>query len=361
MLSNLSAQLAALASFAAIAHAQQSLYGQCGGIGQCLPGAGPTTLKTSTTSKPATSSSTSIKSTTTVAPPPKSSSTSSSAKASSTVPASPPSSSAITNLITFGDSYSQTGYVYSAGLPSAANPLGNPAFPGYTTTGGANWIGDLVSTYKPTGRTLLSYNFAYGGATVNATLVAPYESTVESLIDQVNLFKQNLVPSSLWTGANTLFGVWIGVNDVGNGWSTSNWNTLYPEIVRQYLAQVQVLYNAGGRQFLLLTVPPTQRSPMVLAEGTSTENAWGAAILQFNAAIQSSVSAFQKANPAATVYVYDTQVPFNTALDNPTAYGAPNNSCFDAGGSICLWWNNYHPGLAIQNLVAKGVAALTGI
>ena len=251
--------------------------------------------------------------------------------------------------------------MFSAGLPSSANPLGNPAFPGYTTSGGANWIGSLVTTYKPAGSTLLSYNFAYGGATTDASLVTPFEPSVESFIDQVDLFKQNLVPSTLWNGANTLFTVWMGVNDVGNAWYGSNWTTLYPQILNQYFTQLQVMYIAGGRLFLLLTVPPIQRTPSMLLQSVDSQNGEAAAVAQFNTLLQSKATAFQAANKGSKVYVYDTQVPFNTAVNNPTAYGAQNSTCYDASGTICLWWNDYHPGLAIQGLVAKGIAALTGL
>jgi len=45
-------------------------------------------------------------------------------------------------------------------------------------------------------------------------------------------------------------------------------------------------------------------------------------------------------------------------VDNPTAFGANSTgaTCFDSDGSTCLWWNNYHPGLAIQKLVGAAVA-----
>ena len=44
----------------------------------------------------------------------------------------------ITKTILSGDSYSQTGFNITGTKPSAAQPLGNPSYPGYTTSGGAN-------------------------------------------------------------------------------------------------------------------------------------------------------------------------------------------------------------------------------
>jgi hypothetical protein len=78
---------------------------------------------------------------------------------------------------------------------------------------------------------MLSYNFAYGGATTSAALVTPYESTVLSLIDQVSIFSSTISskPSyAPWASSNALFAIWIGVNDVGNAWGDSNWSTLAP-------------------------------------------------------------------------------------------------------------------------------------
>lgn len=68
-----------------------------------------------------------------------------------------------------------------------------------------------------------SYNFAYGGATIDANLVTPYTPTVRSLTDQVNDFiawnaKQS---PKAWSSANTLFSIWIGINDIGNSYYLS--------------------------------------------------------------------------------------------------------------------------------------------
>ena len=155
-----------------------------------------------------------------------------------------------------GDSYSQTGFNISLTKPSAANPLGNPALPGYTASGGLDWVGFMVTEFNTT--LTLSYNFAYGGATVDSNLVAPYESTVLSLIDQMQEFSDSIASKpdyAPWTADNTLAGVWMGVNDVGNSYWLSGEDDLLSEVVTEYFEQLQVLYNAGVRKFVLLSVP----------------------------------------------------------------------------------------------------------
>lgn len=140
--------------------------------------------------------------------------------------------------------------------PSAANPLGNPALPGYTASGGLDWVGFMVTEYNAS--LLLSYNLAYGGATTDATLVAPYASTVLSFVDQVNEFSTSLASKpdwAPWQAQDTLVGVWIGVNDVGNTFYLSNATAVLDAVTTRYFELLQMTYNAGARNFVLLSVP----------------------------------------------------------------------------------------------------------
>ncbi|KAI1332479.1 hypothetical protein F5Y16DRAFT_178744 [Xylariaceae sp. FL0255] len=359
----------------AVASAQQSLYGQCGGIGysgstacvasatctsandyyyQCVPATGVAS-KTTTTAVTTTAKTTSKASTTTKAP--STSKTTSVATSTGTAP----SSSATQYFITFGDSYSQTGFNVTTGpLPDASNPLGNPPFPGYTTDNGNNWIDNLIAVYNKT--LLLNYNFAYGGATTNSSLVAPYEVGVLSLVDQVTEFTDSIAskPSTApWTSSDSLFGVWMGVNDVGNSWYESNVTDILNAIMTSYFDQMQILYDAGARNFLLLSVPPIQETPLMLASGATSDAEEAVVIEQYNDLLATNLASFEASNSGITAQLVNTTIPFQTAIDDPTAYGAANATCYDADGTTCLWWNNYHPGLAIQKLVAEEIAGGT--
>lgn len=171
-----------------------------------------------------------------------------------------------TDYRTSGDSYSQTGFDINGTKPSASNPLGNPPLPGWTAAGGLNWVGMLVSQLQVSN--LLSYNFAYGGATTDSNLVKPYDPSVKSFVDQVAQFSSSLAshPSyAPWTAANTLVGVWIGVNDVGNTYYLSNVNDVINSVIAKYFEQLQIIYNAGARNFVLLSVPRESQSPCILS------------------------------------------------------------------------------------------------
>ncbi len=121
------------------------------------------------------------------------------------------------------------------------------------------------------------------------------------------------------------------------------------------------MYNAGARDFLFLTVPPIQYTPLVLAEDSASQTSVGQAVVYYNSLLTAAVANFKSANAGVTAYVYDTTTPFMEAINNPTAYGAPDATCFNGDGVSCLWFNNYHPGQAIHKLIAEGISSLTGI
>lgn len=56
--------------------------------------------------------------------------------------------------------------------PSAANPIGNPAFPGSTTSGGLNWVGNAIAVYNST--EVFAYDLAVTGATTDNDIVETY-------------------------------------------------------------------------------------------------------------------------------------------------------------------------------------------
>ncbi|KAL2865935.1 SGNH/GDSL hydrolase family protein [Aspergillus lucknowensis] len=257
-------------------------------------------------------------------------------------------------FISFGDSYSQTGFNLSGSYPSASNPLGNPELPGWTTSGGLNWIGFLTSQYNTS--LTLSFNFAYGGATTNASVVAPWSPSVLSFIDQVNLFSNSIAskPSSApWNSSNALAGIWMGVNDVGGSYGRTDLDNVLTDVMNSYFGQLQILYDSGIRNFILLTVPPIQMTPTVIGKGSEDAALEAAAVEKYNRQLAAYLSSFRSSNIDATAKLVHTYSAFVTAINDPTAYGAPNATCSNSDGTSCLWWDPYHPGVAIQDLTAQ--------
>lgn len=150
--------------------------------------------------------------------------------------------SSITHIISFGDSYTQTGFNTSGPQPSRANPFGNPDYPGRTSSNGPNWIDFLTTTWNRT--FVKTLNFAYGGATVDNDIIRTAFPTV-SLKQQINeeyipLYSKR--PGEFgWQPSSTLFAIFIGINDVNTGHSLPDKEKLYQEEILEY-AQLVVCF-----------------------------------------------------------------------------------------------------------------------
>ncbi|KAB2572160.1 Lipase GDSL [Lasiodiplodia theobromae] len=276
----------------------------------------------------------------------------------------------------FGDSYTQTGFDVSSTQPSAENPFGNPTYPGWTSSNGPNWVGYL--TYKYNASLLQTYNLAYGGATVDSDLVAPYADTVISLKQQI---QDEYLPkygadgaSKVWQSDNTLFSVWIGINDVGNSYWSQN-STLIDAIFTEYSGLVDQLYTSGARNFLFLNVPPLERTPLTTGQGSDSINLEKPAVVDFNDRISNLASSLQEKHTDATVFQFDAHTLFNKILDDPSSYtqtaGLKNTTgyCADyengtdeqnttiaaCGAAVneYFWLNSLHPTFPVHEAVAS--------
>lgn len=89
---------------------------------------------------------------------------------------------------------------------------------GDTNAGGPVWVDFDTTVYNAS--LVLTYNYAYGGATIDATIVPPPQGpSIRSLVDQVDEFMGGPAgrpASAPWTSSDALFSVWIGINDIGH-------------------------------------------------------------------------------------------------------------------------------------------------
>ncbi|TCD67288.1 hypothetical protein EIP91_000311 [Steccherinum ochraceum] len=272
-------------------------------------------------------------------------------------------------LFTFGDSYTTDGFNISAGVDSPV--------PGFTSSNGPNWVQSLGGTYNITDTKV--FNLASGGATIDAALVAPFEPTVLSIVDQVTQFNQILAPKppgAQWAGNNSLFAVWIGINDVGNSFAWSNvtsQSAFHRTLMRRLFGQIDSLYEHGARQFLFLTVPPTNRAPLLLEQGPKAVAKITSALADYNSQLAANVKAFATKHRDVTTSVFDTRPIFNTLLDNSATFGFVNHTGFcdayqngtpdmNTQSSPCapvssyFWLNTLHPLFTVHNILAKAIA-----
>lgn len=287
----------------------------------------------------------------------------------------------VKNLFIFGDSYTQTGFDINGTQPNAANPFGNPPYPGWTSSNGPNWAGFLATTYNAS--FIRAYNLAYGGATVDSTLVTPYAPTVVSLAQQI---EQQFLPrygshptDAPWTSKDSLFAFFIGINDVGNSWWLGN-SSLYDAIFTRYDGLLEQLYTFGARNYLFLNVPPVQLAPLTLSkdDGGYAVETEGKVIGDWNARVTKLSKAFKKRHADANLFVHDTYKVFDDVIKNPKAWeqtsglknvtgfckayanGTPTWTTKDPSCQYAvneyLWLNDLHPTYPVHNATAASVA-----
>ncbi|KAG8968865.1 hypothetical protein FRC03_005738 [Tulasnella sp. 419] len=259
----------------------------------------------------------------------------------------------------FGDSYTSTTFDIAGTLPNDANPIGNPVYPGYTACGMVtNWID--VDTVKYNTSKVYTYNFAYGGATIDANLVTPYQPTVKSLTDQVNSFLATVGPkpaSTPWTSSNSIFSFFIGINDMGGSWWLNTDGAFSDTLLDAYFALVQKVYDVGGRNFLFINVPGVNRSPLMLAQSVDAQEGERVVIEAFNAKLAARVASFKASHSGTQTWVYDSYSRLVQILNNPSAYGLKDATSYGSGTDVA-WCNDYHISPPVHEVYGKDIATL---
>jgi hypothetical protein len=199
--------------------------------------------------------------------------------------------------------------------------MGNPPYPGWTSSNGPNWVDFLTTTYNAS--LLYTYNLAYGGATVDSALVAPWRPDVLSLKNQVqDLYLPNYNPAPAaapWKAADSLFAFFIGINDVGNTWWLNN-ATLYDQIFSVYNGLLEQTYETGARNFLFLSVPPINLAPLTLANGPEAVAGEDVAIKDWNARLKNLTETFKAKHEGITTFVHNTHEVYAKAIADPKVF-----------------------------------------
>lgn len=223
----------------------------------------------------------------------------------------------------------------------------------------------------------LVYNFAATGATIDASIVPAEVPEIPSFVNQTLTFASNAgsaLSSVNWRSSQSLFLIWFGTNDLStiatSGVSRDRAKMLIRELVERYYDLMGDLYRAGARRFMVLTVPreysgngqsrlgndltgvpAVDRTPSIVGLGLGLGPYIQSNLAQFNSLLQSSATDFISKHAGSSVTVLDTGPIYANILDNPQQHGAPNNTCFSNDGYSCLWWNNFHPGIAIHEAI----------
>lgn len=251
----------------------------------------------------------------------------------------------ISHIFSFGDSYTDTRFQMNDTAPNAANPLGNPPFPGRTSSNGRNWIDFL--TYEYNESSILTYNLARGGASVSSfddrTLqFRPFDIQVDQLwmpnyapnvTSPLNLTS----PRPDWKGNDTLFTVFFGINDINFSSTTSQdeRDNLHDTIFEVYTTLLNTLHDSGARNFLLMNVPPVHRAPFTVTQQNSERvvRTSLSTIQDFNARLNAMADDFMRDNTEVTLFLFDNFGLYNEVLDDPNS--KPETSVYTNTTGFC--------------------------
>ncbi|GJJ05952.1 hypothetical protein Clacol_000139 [Clathrus columnatus] len=260
--------------------------------------------------------------------------------------------SEIKHLFSFGDSYTDTGFNPNGTLagPTLSNPLGNPVFPGFTSSGGENWVGFLIDTFNIT--RLFSYNFAFSGATLDSSLATPFSPTVVSVRNQI---QEEFIPglgqkpaSVPWTSENSLFAIFDGINDVLNIDGNPNQTAAQEPFFTLYTTLVNQLFDVGARNFLFVGVPAIDLTPFVMEQGPNNPALAKASLELWNTNVQTVAANLRRAHPDVTTHFANMETLFREIVAHPELVGISNSSD--------LWFNTLHPVPAVHKAMARTIA-----
>ncbi|KAI9373908.1 hypothetical protein BJX61DRAFT_551898 [Aspergillus egyptiacus] len=260
----------------------------------------------------------------------------------------------VLSLFTFGDSYTTTGFNASSTQPSLGNPMENPRLGSGTAADSINWVGYLATVYNST--PVLSYNHAVYGATVDNS-IAP--NVPGDLVHQVShSFEPHYCGSGsgsnpIWAPDAALFSLWFGINDIYRVYLEPNASDKVAFVMESYFRLVDKLYDCGARDFLIMNVPPVDRSPKILQLEAWKRPLFKKVLDEFNAQLAAAVMRWTSAHPESEMALYDTWSFMTEVLDCPQEYGFLDSTCVGEG---CIWWDRLHPRSAFHQILASDVA-----
>ncbi|KAG2222928.1 hypothetical protein INT45_012906 [Circinella minor] len=233
-------------------------------------------------------------------------------------------------VFAFGDSYTNlmgpagsvwTWNDFKSGKDSTLN---GAIQPNGTTAHGPNWIQYLTNCYEglPQKCHPQLFDVAYGGATVDSSLVAPAYDHIKDLDQQINQWKDYIDPMVKWETDSTLTMLWFGINDVTRAIKTTDDNLklgiLFNKILDVYFQHLDTLHKEQDMRFFLINnVPPMDRSP----GGRDDAKRLRPLIKAYNDLLLGRIAKFSTLNPDVTLVHFDAHRYFDYYLNHYKQFG----------------------------------------
>lgn len=90
--------------------------------------------------------------------------------------------------------------------------------------------------------------------------------------------------------------------------------------MHEYAALLDVLYQTGARNFLMLNVPPFDRSPMLSGRDPALIPVLADTVTTYNKNLTKAIDTFGVTHANATVFQFDVNGLFHNILDEPCSH-----------------------------------------
>jgi phospholipase/lecithinase/hemolysin len=296
-------------------------------------------------------------------------------------PGSAAAQSRFSGIVVFGTSLSDPGNAFvlvgDQGTPPdfMLNPLLIPSVPyakgGHHFSNGATWVeqfGRSVGLEESTQAALGTddpqvTNFAAGAARA-------YNDGINfNLTRQVDSF---LLRSGGVASSQALYVIEIGSNDIRDGFqiyaSGGNGGPVIQAALSAIAANIQRLYRAGAREFLVWAAPNVALTPAIRSLGPAAGGLATGLTQAFNGGLAQVLAQLSLALPGATLARLDAYRLLNEILADPLAFGltnvtmpcvAPNAAPFSCQHpDEFLFWDGIHPTKAGHAILAHEAATV---
>lgn len=265
-------------------------------------------------------------------------------------------------LVSFGDSLSDNGNLYTA--TGGAQP---PAPYNKRFTNDLVWAeylsGSMQGFFTATSYTSGNFNSAFGGARTDAAVANP-----PGTVTQIASFHAHAGTF----GANDVVSLWAGANDIFQMLPTAATNPSTAATVMtntsvaaagNVATQVGTLAGYGAKTIVVMNLPDLGQTPQFntdpAASGLTTVSATA-----FNTALHAGLTTVASSATGSNIVEVDIKSAFNAIIANPTAFGLSNASkaciavtaCVTGGATTqntYLFWDGVHPTAAGHKLVAQ--------
>ncbi|GJE89904.1 hypothetical protein PsYK624_060160 [Phanerochaete sordida] len=209
----------------------------------------------------------------------------------------------------------------------------------YSKSSGSTWVDYLLKQRRKTDKTARAHNFASPGATAEDDLAAQTARFFTSFPKRKTNKPPQLDPDS------TTYLLFLGINDCG----ATDADELAPAVERMVDALHDLYVRAAARNFVLVDVPPVDRSPQAVSSGCDGEIA--ERVRMWNDLLRAQAAEFAAGSAHASVILFSAYTTFADVLDDPEGFDLGEDDPETEGGGF--WEDDLHVTEDMHELLAE--------